>query len=266
MTTPFMSTPIPNARMLVIVPTYNEAESLPPILARIRSAVPFADVLVVDDNSPDGTGQIADGLAARDQQVTVLHREVKDGLGRAYLAGFAIALDRGYDLVAEIDADGSHDPAELAPMAALAAGADPGADLVIGSRWVPGGSVQNWPWHRRAISRTANRYAALMLRTRIRDITAGFRVFRADALREIHLDDVASAGYCFQIDLAWRVERAGMRVAEHPIRFTERTEGRSKMTIGIVLESLWRVTVWGVKPPHRSALSAGAEDRSNRLA
>lgn len=245
-----MSRVIPHARMLVIVPTYNEAVSLPAIIPRIRAAVPWADVLVVDDGSPDGTGAIADRLASDDARVRVLHRRSKDGLGRAYLAGFELALDGGYDLVAEIDADGSHDPAELARMAQIAAGIDGesggGADLVIGSRWVRGGSVEHWPWHRRAISRIANRYAAIMLRTRIRDITAGYRVFRADALRAIHLDDVASAGYCFQIDLAWRVERAGMRVDEHPIRFTERTEGRSKMTIGIVLESLWLVTKWGI--------------------
>lgn len=245
-----MSDVIPHARMLVIVPTYNEAESLPAIIPRIRAAVPWADVLVVDDGSPDGTGAIADRLAADDVRVRVLHRRSKDGLGRAYLAGFELALDGGYDLVAEIDADGSHDPAELARMAQIAAGIEGesggGADLVIGSRWVPGGAVEHWPWRRRAISRIANRYAAIMLRTRIRDITAGYRVFRADALRAIHLDDVASAGYCFQIDLAWRVERAGMRVDEHPIRFTERTEGRSKMTIGIVLESLWLVTRWGI--------------------
>jgi dolichol-phosphate mannosyltransferase len=246
-----MTSRIPHPRLLVVVPTYNEAASVESITTRIRSAVPSADVLVVDDDSPDGTGAIADGIAERDAHVRVLHRAVKDGLGRAYLAGFAVALRGEYDLIAEIDADGSHDPAELAAMVDIAAGEgeSSGADLVIGSRWVPGGAVENWPRRRRAISRIANRYAAIMLRTRIRDITAGFRVFRADALREIHLDDVASAGYCFQIDLAWRVERAGMRVVEHPIRFTERTEGRSKMTLGIVLESLWRVTVWGLTPP-----------------
>ena len=246
-----MSEPIPAATMLVVVPTYNEAPNIAAILARIRVAVPHADVLVVDDGSPDGTGEIVDRIAASDSHVRALHRAVKDGLGRAYLAGFAIALEQGYDLIAEIDADGSHDPAALAPMAAMAEGSaeNGGADLVIGSRWVIGGSVVNWPWHRRAISKIANRYASIMLRTRIRDITAGFRVFRADTLRAIHLDDVASAGYCFQIDLAWRVERAGLVVEEFPIRFTERTEGRSKMTIGIVAEALWLVTAWGIRPP-----------------
>jgi len=248
-----VSAPIVDPRMLVVVPTYNEAQNIEGILGRIRLAVPWADVLVVDDGSPDGTGAIVDRIAVGDPQIRALHRTVKDGLGRAYLAGFAIALDAGYDLVAEIDADGSHDPAALAALAAMAAGSpgSDGADLAIGSRWVPGGSVVNWPWRRRAISRIANRYAAIMLRTRIRDITAGFRVFRAQTLRDIHLDDVASAGYCFQIDLAWRVERAGMTVAEYPIRFTERTEGRSKMTIGIVLEALWLVTAWGIRPPKR---------------
>ena len=227
---------------LVIVPTYNEISNLASILQRIRAAVPDADILVVDDASPDGTGALADQLAAADPAIGVLHREGKDGLGRAYLAGFAHALAHGYTYVVEIDADGSHDPAELPRMLELARD----ADLVLGSRWVRGGAVRNWPWLRQAISRTANAYSRLMLRSRIRDITAGFRVFRADALQSLELDAVSSQGYCFQIELAWRLERAGGTIVEHPITFVERENGRSKMHLGIVAEALLRVTVWGM--------------------
>jgi dolichol-phosphate mannosyltransferase len=229
-------------RTLVVVPTYNEISSLESIVQRIRAAVPAADILIVDDASPDGTGALADRLAAADPAITVLHRKDKDGLGRAYLAGFAHALVRDYTFVVEIDADGSHDPAELPRMLVLARS----ADLVLGSRWVPGGAVRNWPWLRQAISRTANAYSRMMLRSRIRDITAGFRVFRADALRSLELDAVSSQGYCFQIELAWRLERAGMVVVEHPITFVERAEGRSKMHMGVVAEALLRVTAWGI--------------------
>jgi dolichol-phosphate mannosyltransferase len=227
---------------LVIVPTYNEISSLESIVHRIRAAVPTADLLVVDDASPDGTGALADRLASADPAVSVLHREHKDGLGRAYLAGFAHALARGYAHVVEIDADGSHDPAELPRMLELAQG----ADLVLGSRWVAGGAVRNWPWLRQAISRTANAYSRVMLRSRIRDITAGYRVFSADALRSLQLDTVSSEGYCFQIELASRLERAGGVVVEHPITFVERENGHSKMHLGIVVEALFRVTVWGI--------------------
>jgi len=228
--------------VLVIVPTYDEYENLEPIVDRIRAAVSDADILVVDDNSSDGTGALADARAARDARVTVLHRPVKDGLGRAYLAGFGIALQRDYRFVVEIDADGSHDPQELPAMLRAARA---GAGLVIGSRWVPGGAVRNWPRLRRSISRTANRYAPWALRSQIRDITAGFRVFSADVLRELPLAEVASQGYCFQIEMAWRTERAGHRVVEHPIVFVERERGSSKMHLGIVVEAFWRVTMWG---------------------
>jgi dolichol-phosphate mannosyltransferase len=230
------------ADTLVIVPTYNEAGSLAAIIGRVRQHVPAADVLVVDDGSPDGTGGIADALAADDSQIAVLHRSNKEGLGRAYLAGFAHALARGYDLVVQLDADGSHDPAALPAMLELAAG----ADLVIGSRWVPGGSVRNWPWLRRAISRAGNAYARWVLRSRIRDITAGYRVFPAETLRTLQLDTMSSQGYCFQVELAWHVEQAGGRVIEYPIVFTERASGRSKMHGGIVIEALLRVTSWGI--------------------
>ena len=231
-------------RTLVVVPTYNEAESIRPIIARIRSAVADVDVLIVDDNSPDGTGAIADELAQNDGHVDVLHRPAKSGLGAAYLQGFARAIEGRYDAVVEIDADGSHDPAELPAMLALLS--DGPADLVIGSRWVAGGTVVNWPWMRRAISRSGNRYARLMLRSRIRDLTAGFRVYRTSALRGLDRAVVSSQGYCFQVELAWRVEASGGVVREHPIAFVERATGESKMGAGIVLEALVRVTGWGV--------------------
>ena len=239
------------AELLVVVPTYNERESLPGVIARIRSAVPEADVVVVDDNSPDGTGDLADSL--RDAHVSVLHRPGKDGLGRAYLAGFDLAISGGYRYVAEIDADGSHDPAELPSMLALAAD---GADLVIGSRWIAGGAVRNWPWLRQAISRAGNWYSRVMLRSRIRDITAGYRVFRTQAISELELGSVSSQGYCFQVEMAWRLERSGATVVEHPITFIERAQGRSKMHLGIVTEALLRVTGWG--------LTAGLRKTANR--
>jgi dolichol-phosphate mannosyltransferase len=229
--------------VLVVVPTYNEIESLESLIGRLRQAVPDADVLIVDDGSPDGTGALADGLAADDPQVQVLHRERKDGLGRAYLAGFERAIAENRDFVVEIDADGSHDPVALPAMLQLAQEAK--ADLVLGSRWVPGGTVLNWPWFRRAISRAGNGYAKTMLRSRISDLTSGYRVFRVAALRRLAFTDVSSQGYCFQVELAWRLERAGCKVVEHPIAFVERANGRSKMHIGIVLEALMRVTAWG---------------------
>jgi dolichol-phosphate mannosyltransferase len=206
--------------------------------------VPAAAVLIVDDASPDGTGELADRLSADDPHVRVLHRARKDGLGRAYLAGFDLALAEGRDFVVELDADGSHDPAALPAMLELAQQAR--ADLVLGSRWVPGGSVVNWPWIRQAISRTGNRYAKVVLRSRIQDLTSGCRVFRVEALRRLTFDDVSSQGYCFQVELAWRLERAGCKVVEHPIAFVERANGRSKMHLGIVLEALVRVTMWGL--------------------
>ena len=236
------------SEVLVVVPTYNEADSLPGLIGRLRQSVPQADVLIVDDSSPDGTGDLADRLALEDGAVTVLHRSKKEGLGRAYLAGFQHGLDNGYHYLVEIDADGSHDPAELPTMLELA---ENGADLVIGSRWVAGGAVPNWPWPRRAISRLGNSYARVMLRSQLRDLTAGFRVFRAEALRSIDLASVSSQGYCFQVELAWNLERSGRTVIEHPITFIERTVGRSKMHLGIVVEALLRVTVWGVTRAQR---------------
>lgn len=229
---------------LVIVPTYNEADSIRSIVSRIRTAVPDADVLIVDDASPDGTGAIADELARQDASVSVLHRPGKEGLGSAYLAGFARAAERGYTWVVEIDADGSHDPAELLGMLTLAH--ESGAALIIGSRWVPGGSVVNWPWLRQAISRSGNAYARWMLGSRIRDITAGFRVFRVAALAGLDRAHVTSQGYCFQVEVAWRLEQSGLAVREYPIAFVERASGRSKMHTGIVVEALGRITAWGI--------------------
>jgi len=228
--------------VLVVVPTYNERENLDPIVARVRAAVPEAHLLVADDGSPDGTGKVADELAAADTHVHVLHREVKQGLGAAYLAGFDWGLEHGYGVLVEMDADGSHQPEQLpALLDALA-----GADLVIGSRWVPGGTVRNWPRHREVLSRGANTYARVAMGTPVRDMTGGFRAFRASALRSLDLADVQSQGYCFQVDLAWRALRRGLRVVEVPITFVERERGSSKMSGAIVREALVNVTTWGL--------------------
>ena len=232
----------PLARVVVIIPTYNERENLDPIVARVRNAVPGADVLVVDDNSPDGTGELADKLAAGDQQVHVMHRPGKAGLGAAYIAGFGWALERGYDAMIEMDADGSHQPEDLPRLLS----ALEGADLVIGSRWIPGGMVRNWPRSREALSRGANTYARLMLRVPVRDTTAGYRAYRAQTLRAIGLDTVKSQGYCFQIDLTLRAVHAGLTVTEVPIMFVDRTRGASKMSRAVMAEAFWRVAQWGV--------------------
>jgi dolichol-phosphate mannosyltransferase len=229
-------------KVLVIIPTYNESENIADIVGRLRAAVPEVDVLVADDNSPDGTGKIADGLAERDGHVQVLHRKGKEGLGAAYIAGFRWGIDRGYDVLVEMDADGSHQPEQLPRL--LEALRD--ADLVLGSRWVPGGSVVNWPAYRKFISRGGSTYSRLMLGLAQRDITGGYRAFRKATLEGIGMDEVASQGYCFQVDLAWRAARRGFRVVEVPITFVERERGNSKMSRGIVVEALWRVTGWGV--------------------
>ena len=229
-------------RIVVIIPTYNEAENLPVIVGRVRGAVPEADVLVVDDNSPDGTGRLADDLAETDGHVRVMHRMGKGGLGAAYLAGFAWALQEGYDVVVEMDADGSHQPEQLPRL--LDALRD--ADLVLGSRWVAGGGVENWPKSRELLSKGGSLYARTLLGVQVRDVTGGYRAFRADTLRKLDLHDVVSQGYCFQIDLAWRALQRGLRVKEVPILFVERTAGVSKMSQKIVVEAMWRVTLWGV--------------------
>ncbi|QDO88743.1 polyprenol monophosphomannose synthase [Ornithinimicrobium ciconiae] len=230
-------------RVLVLIPTYNERESLPGVVGRVRSAVPSVDILVLDDNSPDGTGAIAEALAAEDDHVTVLHRAGKQGLGPAYLAGFSWAMQEGYDAVVEMDADGSHLPEQLSSL--LEAAAD--ADLVVGSRWVPGGATHNWPVSRTMLSRGANLYARAALGIPVRDATAGYRVYRTSALRAMDLDGVASQGYCFQVDLTLRAIDRGLRVVEVPIDFVEREIGSSKMDGSIVREALGRVTLWGAQ-------------------
>jgi dolichol-phosphate mannosyltransferase len=229
--------------VLVVIPTYNERENLEPIVMRLHTALPKAHVLVVDDGSPDGTGEVADKLVAEDERMHVLHRAEKAGLGAAYVAGFEWGLERGYAVLVEMDADGSHSPEDLPRM--LDALSD--ADLVIGSRYVPGGKVTNWPKSREFFSRSANFYSRVALGTKINDITAGFRAYRRAVLEKIKLGNVASAGYCFQIDLSVRTVEAGFTVVEVPITFTDRTVGESKMTGDVVREALIRVTKWGLR-------------------
>lgn len=233
---------------VVIIPTYNERDNLEMIVGRVRAAVPDADILVADDNSPDGTGKIADGLAAGDARVHVLHRTGKEGLGAAYVAGFGWALEQGYAAVVEMDADGSHQPEQLPRLLrALDDTGDRHADLVLGSRWVPGGRVENWPLKRELLSRNANVYVRLMLGIPVRDATGGFRVFRAETLRRIGLAAIRSQGYCFQVDLVMRTIDGGMTVREVPITFVERMHGSSKMSKDVFREALLRVTVWGLR-------------------
>jgi dolichol-phosphate mannosyltransferase len=240
-------TEAPTSRVVVVIPTYNERENLEWIVARLRAAVPEADVLVVDDDSPDGTGDLADQLAAADPQVRVVHRAEKAGLGAAYLHGFRVALERGYDVVGEMDADGSHQPEQLPSLLA----ALPSADLVIGSRWVSGGSVVNWPLSRTMLSVGGNLYARVLLGIPLRDITAGYRLFRRTTLEVIDLSSVESAGYIFQTDLAFRTVRAGLRVVEVPIEFVERVRGESKMSRDVAIESLRLITAWGLRERRR---------------
>nr|WP_308124921.1 polyprenol monophosphomannose synthase [Streptomyces sp. NEAU-YJ-81] len=232
----------PLGTTLVIIPTYNEAENIKSIVERVRESVPDAHILVADDNSPDGTGKVADELAAEDDRVKVLHRKGKEGLGAAYLAGFRWGIEHGYGVLVEMDADGSHQPEELPRLLT----ALKGADLVIGSRWVPGGRIVNWPKSREFISRGGSTYSRLLLDVPIRDMTAGYRAFRKETLEGIGMDEVASQGYCFQIDLAWRAIKAGFHVIEVPVTFIERERGESKMSRDIVTEAAWRVMSWGV--------------------
>lgn len=228
---------------VVCIPTYNERENLPRILTRLFDANPGVQALVIDDGSPDGTGAIADELAATDPRISVLHRTEKAGLGAAYRAGFGHALANGADVIVEMDADGSHAPEQLPSLLA----ALPNADLVLGSRWVRGGAVENWPLHRKLLSRGGNLYARLLLRVPIHDITGGYRVFRASTLRTIDYEQVASQGYVFQVDMAYRTLQAGLRVVEVPITFVERVYGDSKMSQRIVREAMLQVTRWGLR-------------------
>ncbi|SDJ61441.1 polyprenol monophosphomannose synthase [Lentzea albidocapillata] len=230
-------------QVLVVIPTYNERDNIGKIVKRLHTALPDVHVLVVDDGSPDGTGQLADEMAAADDRVHVMHRTEKAGLGAAYVAGFQWALDREYGVICEMDADGSHAPEQLHRLL----DALPKADLVLGSRWVPGGEVVNWPAQRKFLSLGGSLYSRLALGANIRDMTGGYRAFRADTLRKLNLASVASAGYCFQIDLLWRTLELGFRVREVPITFLEREFGESKMSGNIVREALIRVTKWGLR-------------------
>jgi dolichol-phosphate mannosyltransferase len=228
-------------RVTVALPTYNELENLPLIAPEIVAH--GYRLLIVDDNSPDGTGRLADSLAADVPEISVLHRETKTGLGPAYAAAFDHALDAGAEVVVEMDADFSHDPADLER---LVAAVDRGADVAIGSRYVPGGSTPDWPLSRRLISKTGNLYARLMLGVPTHDATAGFRAFRAEALRRLPYRQAEASGYGFQVEMAWRAHQAGLVIEEVPITFRDRTRGESKMGIRIVVEAMWLVTLWGI--------------------
>lgn len=241
-------------KTLTVIPTYNELDALPVVIKRLRAAQPDVHVLIVDDNSPDGTGDLADQLAREDPKIHVLHREGKGGLGAAYIAGFRWGLQRDYEVLVEMDADCSHQPEQLGR---LLGAVEAGADLAIGSRYVPGGQTVNWPWHRQFLSRGANFYAQTILGTSVRDITAGFRAFRRETLERIDLDSIDSVGYCFQIDLGWRTELAGLTITEVPITFVERELGDSKMDSGVIVESMTKVARWG--------LGARAKTLSNKV-
>jgi dolichol-phosphate mannosyltransferase len=227
---------------LVIIPTYNELDNLERVIDRVLMAAPDVDVLIVDDNSPDGTGELADDMANVFHRVHVLHRSQKSGLGDAYRAGFAWGLARGYEVLVEMDGDGSHRPEHLPDLLEAAET----ADVVLGSRWIAGGGAPNWSFRRALLSRLGSFYARTALRLPIRDVTGGFRVFRADALRRIDYAQVVSQGYCFQVEMAWRADAAGLTIVERPIQFEERGSGVSKMSLGIVVEAVVRVTLWTV--------------------
>jgi len=241
-------------RAVICLPTYDERENLAPILEGIHAAVPAVDVLVIDDNSPDGTGRLADEIAARDPRVKVLHRAAKQGLGRAYLAGFAWALERDYGLVLEMDADFSHDPGHLPAL--LAAARD--ADLVLGSRYVPGGGTADWGLGRRLISRGGSLYARTILGVPVRDLTGGFKCFRREVLEALDLPTVECTGYAFQIELTYRAVRRGFRVVEVPIVFADRRVGQSKMSRRIVVEAMRKVWSMRFSRFARSSSSSGA--------
>jgi len=253
----------PSQHVLVIIPTFNERENLPVIHRRLKDACPHVHLLIVDDSSPDGTGELADELAAADPgRIHVMHRTAKGGLGAAYLAGFAWGLSRDYSVLVEMDADGSHAPEQLHR---LLDAVDAGADLAIGSRYVEGGTVRNWPWRRLALSKTANTYSRLALGIGVHDITAGYRAYRREVLEAIDLDGVDSKGYCFQIDLTWRTVCNGFTIAEVPITFTERELGVSKMSGSNIAEALVKVTRWGVQgrlTRGARARAAGADNRT----
>jgi dolichol-phosphate mannosyltransferase len=244
-------------RTLVVVPTYNEAANVADVIRRIRKELPAAEILVVDDNSPDGTAGVVEAAGEEVGNVSLLCRPGKAGLGSAYLAGFAEGLARGVDLIVEMDADLSHDPADLP---ALVSAAVHGADLAIGSRYVAGGSIPDWSWGRAWLSRWGNRYAALALGLAVNDSTSGYRAYRADALRRIDLDHVRAYGYGFQIEMTYRLIRVGGRVVEIPVAFLDRREGQSKMSFPIVVEAFALVTGWGF----RDTLTGKRRQRARR--
>lgn len=234
-----------NLKILIVMPTYNEKDNLQPTLSGISRCCPSVHVLVVDDSSPDGTGQEAEKMAQADRRIMVIHRSIKRGLGPAYLAGFEWALLHNYDIICQMDMDGSHRPEDLRKVIGQLV-SRPDCDACIGSRRVPGGGTENWPWYRQAISWCGSTYARLALGLSTHDVTAGFRAYRAEALRRLHLDKIQANGYVFQVDMTRRIEYAGGRIIEVPIIFVERTKGSSKMGAGIVLEAMWRVTGWGI--------------------
>ena len=248
-----MTDPVADAdRVIIVMPTYNERQNLEIMAGRIRESTPEADLLVVDDNSPDGTGDLADKLAEADSRVHVMHRTEKAGLGRAYVAGFTWALEQSYDVIVEMDADGSHRPEDLPKLLA----ALDTADAVIGSRYVPGGTVVNWPKSREFLSRGANIYNRIMLGVSVRDATGGFRAYKAATLRKLDLSGIESAGYCFQIDMTLRVLQAGLKLVEVPITFVERERGASKMSNAVIREAFIRVARWGISARLRGRSAA----------
>jgi dolichol-phosphate mannosyltransferase len=250
-------------RVLVVLPTYNEAENIDRVLHRIRQALPTSSVLVVDDGSPDGTAELAEKTGAEVGNVEVLQRPAKSGLGSAYRYGFTWGLERGWDAFVEMDADLSHDPDALPDLVAPLAD---GVDLVVGSRYVPGGSIPNWRWHRRVLSQGGNIYASALLGLHVTDSTSGFRAYRAEALRQIDLGTVRAEGYGFQIEMVYRVLQQGGHVAEVPIRFVDRVEGKSKMSIKIVVEALLLVTWWAAKRLVRALMGGRRHTVSTRSA
>ncbi len=256
-----------SVRSLIAVPTYQEAGNIATLLREVRAVVPDAEVLVLDDNSPDGTAKLAEEVADELGSITVLHRPGKEGLGAAYREGFAWALARDFDVIVQMDCDLSHDPQTLPALIAMVTDPSGGVDCAVGSRYVPGGSTPNWPLHRRLLSRYGNRYTAAVLAIDVRDVTSGFRAYRADALRSIHPESTRSSGYAFMSELARRLVREGRTVGEHPITFVDRAYGTSKMSVAIMVESLTLVTAWGIRERVarlRRAVARRIRHRSNR--
>ncbi|MGL5406839.1 MAG: polyprenol monophosphomannose synthase [Propionibacteriaceae bacterium] len=241
-------------RVLVIIPTYNEVENIKPITERLRNAAPEAHILIADDNSPDGTGALADELAAADNHIHVNHRKGKEGLGAAYLDSFQWGLDQDYEIIVEFDADGSHQPEQLH---LLLDAIDAGADMVKGSRWIRGGSVVNWPKRREFLSRGGSVYIQVMLGMPYRDITGGFNAFRADVLRDIMTERIDRKGYGIQRDLTWNAHRKGYKIVEVPIEFIERVHGDSKMNKTVMVEAIKTTTMMGLQHRGKQLKEAG---------